>query len=156
MMPTSTKTARRWLSWTSALWLMTSACAAAPPAGETAFPSGAARIWVYRDWQPSESMNLADVYANGSLLVSVGNGAAIYRDVPPGRYHLAPDSFVPNSMQDATIELAPGQQAYIKIVSLSAWGSENTAAKNIARDAFWVWVVSPTVARAEIARSPRG
>src|SRR5579885_1944106 len=69
-------------------------------------------------WQPSESMNLADVYANGSLLVSVGNGAAIYRDVPPGRYHLAPDSFVPNSMQDATIELAPGQQAYIKIVSL--------------------------------------
>jgi hypothetical protein len=53
-------------------------------------------------------------------------------------------------------ELAPGQQAYVKIVSLSAWGSDNTAARDIDRDAFWAWLIPPQIAQAEIARDHSG
>ena len=102
-------------------------------------------MWFYRDWQPSEILNLANVTVNGVLFGSVANGGVIYRDVPPGRYHIAPASFVPNSNQDANIELAAGQQAYLKIVSSAAWGSEDTAAKNIERNAFWVYVIPPAL-----------
>jgi hypothetical protein len=144
---------RRWSKLLSGLLLIASACAAPSTPTTTQFPvpTGQARIWIYRDWQPSESLNLANIDANGFYLASVANGSATYRDVPPGRYHLAPDSFVPNSSQDAWIDLAPGQQAYVKVVSLTSWGSENTASKNIARDAFWVWPMLPAVAQAEIA-----
>jgi hypothetical protein len=80
---------------------------------------------------------------NGAYCCSVANGSAVYRDVPPGRYHIAPASFVPNSNQDANIALAAGQQAYLKIVSSAAWGSANSAAKNIERNAFWVYGILP-------------
>lgn len=119
-------------------------------------PVGQARMWFYRDWQPSEILNLADVNVNGAFFGSVANGGVIYRDVPPGRYRIAPASFVPNSNQDANIELAAGQQAYLKIVSSAAWGSEDTAAKNIERNAFWVYVIPPAVGRAEIANLRQG
>jgi hypothetical protein len=154
----STSSSRRPLSWASGLLLMASACAAPSPPTTAQFPTpvGQARIWLYRDWQPSESLNLANVDVNGVYFASVANGSAIYRDLPPGRYHLAPDSFVPSARQDATIELAPGQQVFAKIVSLTSWGSENTASKNIERDAFWVWLIPPTVAQAEIASIRRG
>lgn len=113
-------------------------------------------MWFYRDWQPSEILNLANVVVNGAFFASVANGGVTYRDVSPGRYHIAPVSFIPNSNQDANIELSAGQQAYLKIVSSAAWGSENTAAKNIERNAFWVYVIRPTVARAEIANLHQG
>jgi hypothetical protein len=87
---------------------------------------------------------------------SVANGSAFYRDIPPGRYHIAPASFIPNSRQDTNVELAPGQQAYVKIVSLSAWGSDTTAARDIDRDAFWAWLIPPQVAQAEISRDRSG
>ena len=142
---------RRGLGLASGLLLITSACSPAPPTtAQYPVPAGQARIWFYRDWQPSESLNLANIDLNGVYFVSVANGSVAYRDLPPGRYQLTPDSFVPNSRQDATIELVPGQQAYAKIVSLTAWGSNNTASKNIARDAFWVWLMPPAVAEAEI------
>jgi len=122
----------------------------------TPVPAGQVRIWFYRAWEPSESLNLANVEVNGAYFGSVANGSAFYRDVPPGRYHIAPASFVPNSRQDTYVELAPGQQAYVKIVSLSAWGSDNTAARDIDRDAFWAWLIPPQVAQAEIARDRSG
>ncbi len=93
---------------------------------------------------------------NGSYFGSVANGSVFYRDVPPGHYHIAPASFVPSYHQDSNVELAPGQQLYVKIVSLVSWGSDNTAAKNIERDAFYAWVIPPEVARTEIARDRNG
>ena len=148
---------RRWLKWAGGLLLIGSGCAPSPPTTtQLPVPVGQARMWFYRDWQPSESLNLANLTVNGTLFGSVANGSTIYRDVLPGRYHIAPASFVPNSNQDANIELAAGQQAYLKIVSSTAWGSDNTAAKNIERDAFWVWVIPPVVAQAEIANRRQG
>lgn len=139
--------------WASGLLLVLSACAAwpGPAAPPTPVAANQARIWFYRDWQPSESLNLANVDLNGAYFVSIANGSAVYRDVPPGRYLVTPDSFVPDMRQDAAIALAPGQQAFVKVVSLTSWGSNNTASKNIARDAFWIWPVPPPVGEAEIA-----
>jgi len=147
---------RRWAKLAGGLLLIASGCATPPSTTPPPMPSGQARIWFYRDWQPSESLNLANIDVNGSYFGSVANGSAIFRDVPPGHYHIAPASFVPNSREDTNVELVSGQQLYVKIVSLSAWGSDNTAAKNIDRDAFWAWLIPPQVAQAEITRDRNG
>lgn len=155
-MAVSPSQSRRSINLAGALMLVASGCAAPPPEAQLPLQPGQARIWLYRAWEPSESLNLANIDVNGRYFGSVANGSAIYRDVPPGRYHIAPASFVPNSNQDRNVDLVPGQQLYIKIVSLVSWGSDNTAAKNIERDAFYAWVIPPTVAQVEIASNRSG
>jgi hypothetical protein len=41
-------------------------------------------------------------------------------------------------------------------VSLDSWGVSVSGSKNIARDAFYAWVIPPEVAQAEIARDRSG
>jgi hypothetical protein len=146
----------RWLGLAGGLTIAVSGCAAPPPPVTAPLAAYDARIWFYRAWEPSESLNLADIDVNGGYFGSVGNGGVFYRDVPPGRYHIAPASFVPNANEDRNVELAPGQQVYVKILSLASWGSDDTAGRNIARDAFYAWVIPPAVAQAEIARDRNG
>jgi hypothetical protein len=136
--------------------LITAGCAAPPPVAQTPVPPGQARIWLYRAWEPSESLNLANVDVNGRYFDSVANGSATYRDVPPGRYHIAPVSFAHDFNQDRNVDLAAGQQLYVKIVSLVSWGSEDSASRSFQRDAFYAWLIPPEVAQAEIARDRSG
>jgi hypothetical protein len=103
-----------------------------------------------------ESLNLALIDMNGSYVGAAENGSAFYRDVPPGHYHIAPESFGRDFNQDRNVDLAPGQQLYVKIVSLDSWGVSVSGSKNIARDAFYAWVISPEVAQAEIVRDRSG
>lgn len=145
----------RWLGLAGGLALAVSGCATPLPA-PTPLAADHARIWFYRAWEPSESLNLADIDVNGGYFGSVANGGVFYRDVPPGRYHIAPASFVPNANQDRNVELAPGQQVYVKILSLVSWGSDDSAGRNIERDAFYAWVIPPEVALTEIARDRAG
>ena len=49
---------------------------------------------------------------------------ASYRDVPPGPYHIAPESFGRDFNQDRNVDLAPREQLYVKIVSLDSGGRE--------------------------------
>ena len=83
-----------------------------------------ARIWIYRDYQPSESLNLAAVTINGA---SAGDtqpgGGAFYRDVPPGHYHIAVASYGTDTGQSSDIDLPAGEEAYVQIQSLSAWAT---------------------------------
>src|SRR5215470_9892053 len=150
---------RRLVLWASGLLLFAAGCAQPTgpfPASAPPVPAGQARIWFYRPYEPSESLNLANVVVNGSYFGSVENGGAFYRDIPPGRYHIAPVSFVHDPSQDTNVELVPGQQVYVKIASLSSWGGNNTASRNIARDAFWAWLMPPQLAEAEIASNRSG
>jgi hypothetical protein len=67
-----------------ALLALLSSCVA-PPAVATAsigpVPAGAARIWFYRDYEPSVSLNDANVALNGTPAGSVNAfGGVIYRD----------------------------------------------------------------------------
>ena len=105
----------RWLLWASGLLLILVGCAGAGSSAQVAavappVPAGQARIWFYRAWEPSESLNLADVEVNDTYFGSVANGSAFYRDIPPGRYHITPASFIPNSRQDTNVELAPASR----------------------------------------------
>jgi hypothetical protein len=84
-------------------------------------------------------------------------GGASYRNVPAGPYHIAVDSYGKDFNQDKNVQLAPGQELYVKIVSLRNWisgggGSENGSGE-YARDTFYVWLIPPEIARADVARS---
>jgi hypothetical protein len=151
---------RKWLRWAGVLLLITTGCAARAPVAEAPIPAGQGRIWVYRTWLPSESLNLANIQTNGVYFGSVENGGAFYRDVPPGTYHIVPESWAhdPSTTpkQDTNVAVAPGQQAYIKIVDLTSWAVSVSVSKNFQRDAFWAYLIPPQVAQAEIARDHGG
>ena len=148
----------RRMLWASGLLLIAAGCAdpPAPPQVSVAappLPAGQARIWFYRTWLPSESLNLANIDVNGSYYGSVGNGSACYRDVPPGHYHIAPVSYNRDFNQDRDVDIAPGQQLYIKILSSQSWDG---ACRNCVRDTFYAWLIPQEVAQAEIARTRSG
>ena len=153
----------RRMLWASGLGLllMASGCAEPPGTAQVAVaappvPAGQARVWFYRPLEPYGSLNLAGIDMNGSYVGAVENGKAFYRDVPPGHYHIAPQSFGRDVNQDRDVDLAPGQQLYVKIVSLESWGVSVSASKNIERDAFYAWLIPPEVAQAEISRDRGG
>jgi hypothetical protein len=150
---------RRWLQWSSGLLLVTAGCTEATqlPTSAPPVPASQARVWFYRDWEPSESLNLALIDMNGSYAGAVANGGIFYRDVPPGHYHIAPQSYGRDINQDKDVDLAPGQQLYCKIVSLRSWqlgvgGSQS----GFDRDTFYARLIPPEAARVEIAQDRNG
>lgn len=149
---------RTWLLWAGVLLLAMAGCAEPPATAQVsvAVPpvaAGQARMWFYRNWLPSESLNLANIDVNGSYYGSVANGSAFYRDVPPGHYHIAPVSYNRDFNQDRDVDLAPGQQLYVKILSSQSWDG---ACRNCVRDTFYAWLIPQEVAQAEIARGHSG
>jgi hypothetical protein len=58
--------------------------------------------------------------------------------------------------QDKDVDLGPGQQLYVKIVSLGSWGVSVSGSKNFARDTFYAWLIPQDVALIEIARDRSG
>jgi hypothetical protein len=123
---------------------------------ETPIPAGEARIWFYRNWLPSESLNLANIEINGVYAGSVANGGVFYRDVPPGTYHIAPQSWANDVNQATNVSVVPGQQVYVKILDLTSWASSVSVSKNFQRDSFYAWLIPPQVAQAEIASAHGG
>jgi hypothetical protein len=156
----STPRSRRWAQWASGLVLIAASCAEPPataqvPVPAAPVPAGEARIWFYRPYEPYGSHNLARVDVNGSLIGAVENGSAFYRDVPPGHYRIAPESFGRDINQVRQVDVAPGQQLYVKIVSLESWGVSVSGSRDFERDTFYAWVIPPEVAQRELA-SRRG
>ena len=141
----------------AALGLLTISCAtpartaavAAPP-----IPPGQARIWFYRLWEPSISVNVANVALNGAPAGSVpAYGPGLYRDVPPGRYQISVQSYSAVRDQSKAVDVAPGQVVFVKIQvdnDESASGDLNS----FRRDNFYVQFVPAELARAEIASGP--
>lgn len=154
MPPLMTRLARRF-GLPAVLLLLAAGASAQPVTPAPAAPAGTARIWFYRDWEPYESLNLANVELNGAYAGSVQNGGALYRDVPPGHYHIAAESFGKDFNQTKDVDLAPGQVIFCKILSLSSWESGGDR-HSFKRDTFYVWLMPPQVAQAEIARDRSG
>jgi len=147
----------RWgVKWASGLLLLAAGCAEPPAQVSVAappVPAGQARIWFYRPLELSESLNLANIDVNSSYFGSVANGGVFYRDVSPGHYHIAPMSYNRDFNQNKDVDLASGQQVYVKIVSLQNWDG---ACRNCARDTFYAWLIPPEVAQVEIVRDRSG
>jgi len=148
------------LSWVCTLLLIASACSepsatAQLPEGAPPVPAGEGRIWLYRDWEPSESLNLANVDVNGSYFGSVPNGGVFYRDVSPGQYHIAPQSYGQDLNQAKDVDVAAGQEVYCSIASLRSW-EEGGDVAGFVRDTFYIRVMPPELARASIARNRSG
>jgi hypothetical protein len=127
-----------------------------PAAGAAvkALTPGAARIWFYRDYEPYGSRNFATVSLNGATTGSVPpDGSAFYRDVPAGRYHITVDSSGSDVNQDKTVDLGPGQEAFVKILASTSWESSGDETQ-YSRDTFYVSLVPPQIARSELPAHP--
>jgi len=116
------------------LILSTTACATAPAPQVAAPPPGQARIWFYRLWDPSESLNAANIDVNGVYFGSVEPGSALYRDVAPGVYQIMP------------------QNQYFDYNHLSSWANAVSGAQwSVHRDSWYARLVPPQYALAQIA-----
>ena len=127
---------------------------AAPAASNEVAPAaaGTARIWFYRDYEPSVSLNMAPVALNGAVVGYVQpDGSAFYRDVPAGHYHIAAPSDGMDVNQAKDVDLAAGEVAYVKILAAGSWESGGDML-SYHRDTFYVSLVPPQVAQAELAR----
>ncbi len=114
-------------------------------------PPGKARIWIYRNFDPSESLNVARVSINGAFAgYAEPGGGAFYRDLPPGRYHVAVGSYGIDTDQSSNVELAAGQEAYVRIETLNAWTTGGDL-NSFKRDTFYARLAPARLARAEIA-----
>jgi hypothetical protein len=151
---------RRLLSRTAAAALMLltlggitpgeAATVAAPP-----IPAGAARIWFYRIWDPSITLNVANVALNGTPAGSVlPYGPGLYRDVQPGHYRISVQSFDGDpGGQFKDVDLTAGEEVFVKIIAEADTRSDGDVSA-YKEDNFYVWLVSPELARREIAAHP--
>jgi hypothetical protein len=158
-MPTKPLAFHRLLLLAATLFLVATAGAFADTAAPSStpvppIPPGHARIWIYRDYEPSESLNMTAVSINGAVTGYAQPGGSIfYRDVAPGRYLVSVESYGRDTNQSTNLVLAAGQEVYIKIESLRAWSSTGERS-SIERDTFYARPVTPRLARVEMAHIP--
>jgi hypothetical protein len=147
---------RRFRGAAVALLLAVANCAQLPPTSAVVIPpipNGAARIWFYREYEPYETLARPYVRLNEQVVAISEPGGAFYRDVPPARYSITVDTAGRDVNQFAETDLAPGQQAYAKVLSRRSWLADDCLAWG-GCDTFYVRLMPAEAARAAIARSP--
>jgi hypothetical protein len=131
-------------------------CARNPPIGSVSvppIPEREARLWFYRVYLPSETLNMTKVSMNGAYAGYAQLGGAFYRNVPPGVYHIEVESYGRDFNQSTNVALVAGQEAYVRVESLRSWASDYGIGRTIGRDTFYARLILPQTARAEIAQS---
>ena len=131
------------------LFVLTASAQALPPAQ----PLGA-RIWIYHELNPNESMAQPYVRIDGAVVGASAPGTAFYRDLPPGRHQISVDSYVDDGNQTKIVDLVPGSQVYAKIVpfgDIVQGGGEFGGGYH--RNTYYLWLYPPEVAQPAIARS---
>ena len=141
---------------TAAILLALAHCAPLPPISSAAIqsiPSGAARLWFYRDYEPYETLARPYVRLNEQVAGVSEPGGAFYRDVVPTHYSITVDSAGSDVNQFADVDLVPGQEAYAKILSLRSWLAEDCVTWG-GCDTFYVRLMPAEAARTDIAHLP--
>jgi hypothetical protein len=138
-------------------FLLVAATGCAQPSAPTAatippIPPGQARVWFYREFIPSESLNMTAVSMNNAYVGYSRLGSAFYRDVAPGQYHIAVATWGVDTNQSANVDLAAGQEAFVKIESLRSWSSSGERNES-ERDTFYARLIPPQIARADLAQT---
>ena len=147
----------RWRRAAAGLLLAAASCAQLPPTSSVAIPSipaGATRLWFYRDYEPYETLARPYVRLNEQIVGISEPGGAFYRDVAPAHYSIRVDSAGRDFNQVADAELAAGQEAYAKVVSLRSWLDDDNCILWSGCDTFYVWLIRPEEARPAIGKSP--
>jgi hypothetical protein len=116
-------------------------------------PAGEARIWFYRLYEPSETLNMTKVTMNGVYAGYAQLGGAFYRDIAPGIYHIEVASWGKDFNQSANVAVVVGQEAFIKVESLRSWATQPGFGFTAGRDTFYARPMPPQFGRAEIAAS---
>jgi hypothetical protein len=138
-------------------FLLVAATGCAQPPAVTAasippIPPGQARVWFYREFIPSESLNMTAVSMNNAYVGYSRLGSAFYRDVPPGQYNIAVATWGVDINQSANVGLAAGQEAFVKIESLRSWSSSGER-NSYERDTFYARLIPPQIAHADLAQT---
>lgn len=114
-------------------------------------PAGEARIWFYRDYEPYAGKGLPAIAANGRYVGVAELGGAFYRDVFPGNYFVTVETTGVDFNQVARLDLAAGQESFVKIVSNPQWFSGGSRTE-YERPTFYAWHVPSETAQADVAR----
>jgi hypothetical protein len=131
-------------------------CARNPTVGSISvppIPEREARIWFYRLYIPSETLNMTKVSMNGAYAGYAQLGGAFYRDVPPGTYHIEVESYGRDFNQSTNVALVAGQELYIRVESLRSWATDHGQGRTVGRDTFYARLILPQIARTEIVQS---
>lgn len=131
--------------------------AAANAPGLAPVSPGMARMWIYRDYEPYQTLARPYVRLNGAITGISEPGGVFYRDVAPGTYAVTVDSDGTDVEQFVSIPVVAGQQVYVKVLASAGWdsgGGGDHGGGGWARDTFYTWQIQPQVAAAEIARMP--
>ncbi len=138
----------------TAVLLLAANCALLLPTSSVVIPSvpgGAARIWIYRNDAPNEPNQTPYARLNGQIAGVVQPNGAFYRDVPPGYYTVAVDSYgAPYPHQFAEFNLGPGQEAFVEVLSMR----DKVGSSEGLRTFFFTQLVPPEIARPAIAGTP--
>jgi hypothetical protein len=131
-------------------------CARSPIVGSVSvppIPAGEARLWFYRVYLPSETLNMTKVSMNGDYAGYAQLGGAFYRDALPGVYHIEVESYGRDFNQSTNVALVAGQEAYVRVDSLRSWATDYGMGRTIGRDTFYARLMLPQIARVEIEQS---
>ena len=148
--------AHSWRGAASAFLLIATACAQLPLTSSALIPpipAGDARLWFYRDGGPRETQERPYLRLNGQIAgISEPNGV-FYRDVALGHYEVTVDSYLSTYVnQFAEIDLAAGQEAYVKVLSQGHWIGGEVGGVDV--ENFYTQVIPAEAARADASRRP--
>lgn len=144
-----------WFRWATVALLLVNC---APPVliasdMPTPIPQGYGRIWIYRLYEPSVSSNFANIDLNGARIGSLSPyGLGLYRDAPSGDYRVSVENYG-GANQSKDLFLGPGEEVFAKIVVSDSFLSGG-GGQGVHREGFFVWLVTPGQARAEMASQP--
>ena len=148
--------ARQWLARGAQVMLLLAITGCAQMAATSSvnippIPAGGSRIWFYRAADVYTGKGLPAIAANGGYVGQAELGGAFYRNVPPGHYLVTVQTVGVDLNQSANFDLSPGQEAYVRIVSLPSWDTGGDR-NEWARPTFYAWLIPNQVAQADVAR----
>src|SRR5262249_47143652 len=91
-------------------------------------PTGKARLWFYRHYEPHAPLARPYLRLNEQAAGISEACGTFYREVGPAHYSVAIDSAGRDVNQFAEVDLAAGQEAYAKILSLRSWLADDCIA----------------------------
>src|SRR5580704_8600170 len=106
---------------------------------------GMARVWFFRQMDRTAGNVYAGspiVYANGAPIGDVPQGSVFFRDFAPGKYRFTVQPYGTPTPQHDTVQLVPGQQAYVQVQWEANWETGHTGGSS-----FTVETSSPEVAQ---------